>query len=103
MRRTAQTLAVLGLLLLIGRPTLAADDEAGKIIDKAIKALGGEEKLGKATTVSWKSKGTITFNGSENEFSIRATLQGLDHYRSEFEGKFGGNPIKGVTVLAGDK
>ena len=30
-------------------------------------------------------------------------MQGLDHYRSEFEGEFNGNPIKGVTVLNGDK
>ena len=62
-----------------------ADDQDPKaIVDKGIKALGGEEKLGKATTVSWKSKGTITFNGSDNEFSSQSTLQGLDRYRSEF-------------------
>ena len=41
----------------------ADDKDTTAILDKAIKALGGEEKLGKATTVSWKSKGTITFNG----------------------------------------
>ena len=84
--------------------TIRADEkDTSALLDKAIKALGGEEKLGKATTVSWKSKGTITFNGSDNEFSSTATLQGLDHYRSEFEGKFGDNDVKGVTVLNGDK
>src|SRR5439155_17325730 len=30
-------------------------------------------------------------------------VQGLDHFRREFEGDFGGNKIKGVTVLAGNK
>ena len=66
-------------------------------------ALGGEEKLTKAGTCSWKSKGTISFNGSDNEFSSQSTLQGLDHYRSEFDGKFGDNEVKGITVLNGDK
>ena len=32
-----------------------------------------------------------------------ATVQGLDHFRSEFEGEFSGNKVKGVTVLNGDK
>jgi hypothetical protein len=42
-------------------------------------------------------------NGDDNEFTSVSTLQGLDHYRSEFEGKFGDNDVKGVTVLSGDK
>jgi hypothetical protein len=85
------------------RSTRADDQDTKATLDKAIKALGGEEKLSKATTVSWKSKGTLTFNGNDNEISNRATLQGLDHYRSEFEGKFGDNDVKGVIVLNGDK
>ena len=32
-----------------------------------------------------------------------ATHQGVDHYRSEFNGKFGENEVKGVTVVSGDK
>jgi hypothetical protein len=84
--------------------SVRADEKDTKaIIDKAIKALGGEEKLGKVTAMSWKSKGTVTVNGEDNEFSTQSTLQGLDHYRSEFSGVFGGNEVKGVTVLNGDK
>ena len=30
-------------------------------------------------------------------------VQGLDHARQEFAGQFGGNDVKGVTLLAGDK
>ena len=47
----------------------ADEKEAKAIVDKGIAALGGEEKLTKAGAYSWKSKGTITFNGSDNEFS----------------------------------
>jgi hypothetical protein len=82
----------------------AADvKDTNAVLDQAIKALGGEEKLGKVKAVSWTAKGTITFNGSDNTFTNRTTVQGIDHIRQEFEGEFGGNMVKGVTVLAGDK
>ncbi len=94
------TLFVVGL----GGQAKAADDkDVQAILDKAIKAMGGEEKLSKIKAATWKTKGTITFNGSDNEFSGTATVQGLDHFRSTFEGEFGGNKVEGVTVLAKDK
>jgi hypothetical protein len=83
--------------------TRADEQDAIAIVDKAIKALGGEEKLGKAGTHSSKTKSIITINGADNEFTGQQTLQGLDHFRSEFEGKFNDNEFKGVTVLNGDK
>jgi hypothetical protein len=104
---------VIGLLTLAGAmlfvsgtsgPARAADTkDATAILDNAIKALGGEEKLGKIQGVSWKAKGTITFMGSDNAMTTLTVVQGLDHSRQEFEGEFGGNMVKGVTVLAGDK
>jgi hypothetical protein len=94
------TLIVLGL----GERVRAADDKDAKaILDKAIKALGGEENLSKVKAASWKAQGKITFNGEDNPFTSQTTMQGLDHYRGEFEGEFGGNKIKGVTVLAKNK
>jgi hypothetical protein len=88
----------------VNGPVRAADaKDANAILDKAIQALGGEEKLGKVKAASWTAKGTITFNGSDNAFTSRTVVQGLDRSRREFEGEFGGNPVKGVTVLAGEK
>jgi hypothetical protein len=82
----------------------AADDKNDNaILDKAIKALGGEEKLSKVKAATWKAKGTITFNGNDNKFTSTTTVQGLNHFRSVFEGEFGGNKVKGITVLAKDK
>jgi hypothetical protein len=81
----------------------ADEKDATPILDKAIKALGGEEKLTKIKAYSVKSKGTITFGGNDNDFTAKATHEGLDHYRSEFEGKFGDNDVKGTTVLNGEK
>lgn len=81
-----------------------ADDKDPKaILDKAIKAVGGEEKLRKAEAISWKTKGTITFNGNEMEVKTHATARGLDHYRRESEIDANGEPRTFMIVLSGDK
>jgi hypothetical protein len=82
----------------------AADEQDTKaILDKAIKALGGEARLSKTKASQVKLKGTITFMGGDNEVSIQSTTQGLNHHRAAFAGDFGGNKVEGVTVIAGDK
>jgi hypothetical protein len=88
----------------LGSPGRAeGDKDAGAVLDKAIKALGGEEKLRAVKAVTWKSKGTLTLGDNASEFTSQTTVQGLDHFRQEFEGEFMGNKVKGVTVLSGDK
>ncbi len=97
MGRFFATVFALAALLI---PALSARaDDAGSVLDKGIKALGGLEKLSKAEALSWKSKGTINFNGEENEFKNEVTAKGLDHFRREF----GNDQFSGVSVLAGDK
>jgi hypothetical protein len=81
----------------------AADPDPSAILDRAIKALGGEDKLSKLQIVTWKVKGKLNFNDNESEFTGQSTAQGLDHYRSEFHSEFNGNPVRGVVVLNGDK
>jgi hypothetical protein len=83
--------------------TRADDVDAKALVEKGIKALGGEEKLAKAGIYTSKSKGTVTFNGSDHDVKLQATVQDLDHYRSEFEGEFDGNMVKSVTVVNGKK
>jgi hypothetical protein len=96
---------VLAAVVVCGVADSARADEAEvkAILDKAVKALGGEAKLSKLEAFSTKSKGTITFNGNDSQITTEATVAGLDRFRSEFEGEFGGNKIKGVLVLNGDK
>src|SRR5262249_17730810 len=79
------------------------DAKATDVLDKAIKAIGGQEKLDNIKGVSWKAKGTIAVMGSDNPFSVAATAQGIDHLRSEFSAKFGDNDVKAITVISGDK
>jgi len=86
-----------------GGPARADDKEPNAILDRAIKAMGGEEKLKKLDAMTWKSKASIIINGDSNDITLNSTVQGLDHYRTEFEGKFQDNPFKGVVVLNGNK
>ena len=95
-------LVTLGLAIPIS-PARADEKDTNAILDKAIKAMGGEEKLKKADVLTWKTKGTITFNGNDNTVGITATVQDLEHYRADIEGEFGGNEFKGYVVLNGNK
>jgi len=90
----------------IGNPTgdlnaVARSEDANAVLDKAVRALGGEEKLSVIQAATWKTKGTISFGGHDNSVSTQWTLQGLDHLRHAFEIDFGGNTIKGINVVAG--
>jgi hypothetical protein len=80
-----------------------ADAKAVEIIDKAVKALGGEEKLSKIQAASWDSDGKLTINGQDNSFKTHMTFQGDDRMHVDFEGEFNGNTVKGTTVVNGDK
>jgi hypothetical protein len=90
-------------LALVSGPARAADNDTAAVLDKAIKALGGADNLTKALNATWKTKGTISIMGSDNPFTTHVTVQGLGHFRQEFEGEFGGNKVSGATVVAGDK
>ena len=75
------------------------------ILDKAIKALGGEDKLTKIKAVAWKGKGKMVVgDNQEHEFTGQTIAQGLDHFKSELdvEGVFG-KQLKMLSVLNGDK
>lgn len=81
----------------------ARQTDATAILDKAITALGGAEKLGKIKGMNWKAKGTFSFQGNENPVTLNNTSQGIDHMKQEFEAEFDGNKFRAISVLAGDK
>ena len=104
MRKCIMGLFLAALVLVVAGPTRAEEGDSKAVIAKAIKAMGGEEKLTKALkghTV--KEKGILSIMGGDNPISIEVTVAGLDKYRSKFKGEFGGMEIEGVTVLSGDK
>src|SRR5207249_4096970 len=102
MRNLALTGFVAALAFTLSQPARAADDPKA-IVDKGIKALGGEEKLSKVKAYSWKSKGKIKIMDNESEFTSEGTVEGLDHISTKFSSEFGGTKFEVVAVLAGDK
>src|SRR5215813_13802415 len=104
MNRLLGSVLMAALVSGLAGPARGADDkEVQAVLDKAINALGGAEKLGAVKAFTWKARGKISFGGNDNEFNSTTTVEGLDHVRSEFEGEFGGNKVQGVSVLSGDK
>ena len=83
MKRLLGAVLATFLMVNLGSPVRADDKDPQAVLDKAIKALGGEEKLKKAESITLASKGTITFGGNDNDFKSHVTIQGLDHIRSE--------------------
>jgi hypothetical protein len=84
----------------------ADDREVAAIVNKAIKALGGEDKLSKIEAVTWKTTGwmNMLFQGPEHfKCTGELTIAGLDRSRSElimFDS--GGNKGRIRSVLNGD-
>src|SRR5947209_18566679 len=104
MKRFVAPLAAALLASLPSAPVRADDaKDANAVLDKAVQALGGADKLGKLHAYQLRSKGKITFGGAESTVTGQATVQGLDHTRVEFEGEFGGMKVHGVTVISGTK
>ena len=91
-------LAVGFLALQFTTPLKADDtDEARAVIDKAIKAIGGEEKLAKFKNHTWKNKGTWYGMGDGVPYTANYAVAWPDKFRFEVEGGFM------TVVLDGDK
>jgi hypothetical protein len=59
-----------------GRMVWADEKDVEAILDKAIKALGGEDKLTKIKAVAWKGKGKMILgaDNQEHEFTSQTIL-----------------------------
>ena len=69
MSRIFGTMLVTALVAGATSPLRADDKDATAILDKAIKALGGEEKLAKSQTFTQSAKGTITIMDNDSEIT----------------------------------
>jgi hypothetical protein len=103
MKRFSRTALLCVFAAGLGYPSRADEKEAKAVIDKAITAMGGEEKLSKVKAFTEKGKGTITLDGSDIAFTFEMTAQGVERYRSAFQAEVDGNKFDGATVLDGDK
>jgi outer membrane lipoprotein-sorting protein len=104
MQKTGSLLGCVCVLVLA--PALYADgaDDAKAVVDKAIKAMGGQEKLAKATATTLKCKATVSDDGKkEGEFSGTWSIQLPDKFRAELELNHDGRTETVTLVFNGDK
>jgi len=79
----------------------AAADPAA-LVDKAVRALGGAERMAQVKAATWKEKGTLAYQGNDIPFDAEVLVQGTDHMRREWEVGFGGMKVRGVAVVTGE-
>jgi len=103
MKTPLLSVLAVGLLLAAGPGWADEQPEAKVLLDKAIKAMGGQAKLAKLGTVSAKAKLTGSPGGQEITIDIDGTWQGMSQYRANADVQEGGNNFKGVLVFNGDK
>jgi hypothetical protein len=97
--------AVFVALACVASASARADEGGGTnaVLEKAVSALGGEQRLSKFKAATWKARGKIRIEGKEHDFSSDSAVQGLDQYREEFYTEFLDRKVKSVAVLYGDK
>src|SRR5690348_17197194 len=96
MRKLLSPALAAGLLLIA--PALVRADDSRAVIEKAIKAYGGEEKLARLKAVQLSAKGTINL-GAEVPFTLETVWQWPDRLRNTV--KLGTTTV--VEAMAGDE
>lgn len=91
------------VLALAGRSWADDQAEINALIDKAVKAMGGQEKMAKLKASSWKGKANLQEGGQAIAITHEGSTQGWDQFRLEGEVQFGGQSHKALLVINGDK
>jgi outer membrane lipoprotein-sorting protein len=103
MLKTSCVLAALSAVLLAAPPDDDKASEARAVVDKAIKAMGGADKLGKSPATTFQCKGTMDDNGRKGEMSGTWSVMLPNKYRAELELSMPGGNVETVTlVINGD-
>ena len=96
-------LAACAAALFVGNAVAApADDEARAIIERAIKAHGGFDRLSRVRADRVKCKGVLILNDKETPFTSETTVQPPNQFRNVFELQ-GPRKAVFVEILDGDK
>lgn len=84
------------LLVAVAAPSQGDEKDCRAIIDKAIRAVGGEEQLAKYKAQTFKEKGSFYGEGAAQPYTGKYAVQWPNQFRMEIEGAF-------TLVLDGDK
>jgi hypothetical protein len=82
----------------------AADDDARALVEKAVKALGGEEVLGRETASHVKMRGSLNVAADQSfPFTGEVFMQPNGDFKYSLDLNFNGMAFPLVMVLTGDK
>src|SRR4051812_41708512 len=103
MRTVRMPMAAAAALALIG--SLTADDvaDARGLVDRALQAAGGVDRLAKPRSYTFKQELTTRTKKATDGVTSTATFyyQPPKKYRMEEEGQFNGKPVSYVEVING--
>jgi len=95
---------LVSLVLILGLAGDAlAQEEARAVIERAVKAHGGEEKLAKTRAVQEKAKGTLYVNDMKIEFTAESTIRLPGQFKNVIQSEIQGTKVTLIQVLNGDK
>jgi hypothetical protein len=82
-----------------------ADDaaDARAVLDRAIKAMGGKDKLARFQDVTWKGKGSVQIDAVTVTFTDEISAQGLERYNWQVAAEVNGRAIGLAIVFNGGK
>ena len=104
MNHVRHAVVAFGFVLAVAVPARADDAaDAKALVEKAVKAHGGQDKLEKFAGHTTKFKGKFHGMGQMLDMSGEIAVQGSDKHRLDVEVEVGGMKFRFVAVLNGDK
>lgn len=104
MRHVRLPVLAFGFVFAAAVPARADDAaDARVLVEKAVKAQGGQEKLEKFTATTTKFKGKFHGMGQAIDMTGEVITQGSDKVKVDVEVEAGGQKFRVVNVVAGDK
>jgi hypothetical protein len=95
-------LSSLLLTFFLVHPTLA-QEEARAVLDKAIKAHGGEDKLAKLNVTRTKAKGTVNIQGQDVDFTSDSAVQMPNKERNDLQLDIAGQKVTLLQIFNGEE
>lgn len=103
MRISSVSALLLGLLLVGAQRASAQNNDPKPIIEKAIKAHGGEDKLAKLQAYRAKMKGTLELMGLSLDFTSEGLMTMRNRMKTEITFEIMGNKLSVIQVFNGEK
>jgi hypothetical protein len=102
MRRITLGTAVAGLLAVVA-PAAWAQDDVRPLIEKAVAAHGGKDRIAAIKAVQTRTRGTLLVAGAESPFTADTVAQPPDQFKNTLECEIQGKKQILVQVVNGDK